>query len=90
MAKSKYRPTPKFKTLNELVGFFDTHDMGNYWDKMPEAHFDIDIRRRTHVIALDDDIVRELDALTEAKQVPSQTLVNSWLREKLAEQTKAA
>jgi hypothetical protein len=42
---------PKFTSLDKLVEFFDTHDMGEYWDDMPKVHFDIDIKRRTPVRA---------------------------------------
>jgi hypothetical protein len=32
---------PTFGSLDELVKFFETHDFGEYWDQMPEAHFDM-------------------------------------------------
>jgi hypothetical protein len=43
MAKSKSKTLPAFESLDELVSFFDTHDMGEYWEQMPEASFDINI-----------------------------------------------
>ena len=49
MAKSKSPTLPKFESLDELAGFFDTHDMGDYWEQMPEAFFDIDIKSRKHL-----------------------------------------
>jgi len=30
------------RSLDELVRFFDTHDMGEYWEQMPEVYSDID------------------------------------------------
>jgi len=89
MAKSKSRPMPKFSSLDKLVEFFDTHDMGEYWDDMPEVHFDIDSQRRTHLFALDEDVAERLTAIARAKRIPSKTLINKWLREKVLEQTKA-
>ena len=89
MEKSKSKSIPKFSSLGELVEFFETHDLGEYWDQMPEAHFDIDIERRTHVFALDEDLAERLTAIARAKQIPSETLINVWLREKLLEQTQA-
>ena len=41
----------EFGSIDELVEFFDTHDMGDYWDQMPKAHFDVDITKRTHELA---------------------------------------
>lgn len=47
MARSKARTNSLPKKLDDLIEFFETHDMGEYWDQMPEAHFDIRTRKRT-------------------------------------------
>lgn len=88
MAKNKSKPLPEFGSLDQLVEFFETHDMGDYSDAMPEAHFDIDLKRRTHVIALEEDLAEKVSAIARAKHVPSKTLINAWLREKVLEQAK--
>jgi hypothetical protein len=80
---------PKFTSLDKLVEFFETHDMGDYWDEMPEVHFDIDIKRRTHLFALDEDLAERLTTIARAKRIPSKTLINEWLREKVLEQGEA-
>ena len=90
MAKSKSKPLPKFDSLVKLVEFFETHDMGDYVDVMPEAHFDIDLKHRTHIVALDEDLAERVTAIARAKRVSSKSLINKWLREKVVEQTKAA
>lgn len=89
MEKSKTKSIPKFGSLDELVAFFETHDMGEFWDQMPEAHFDIDIKKSTHVFSLDDDLAETLTKIARAKQIPSKKLINEWLREKVMEQEKA-
>ena len=88
MAGSRAKHMPKFSSLDELVEFFESHDMGEYWDDMPEVHFDIDIKRRTHVFALDEDLAEKVTAIARAKRIPSSTLINEWLREKVSEQTE--
>jgi hypothetical protein len=90
MARNKSRPMPKFSSLDKLVEFFETHDLGEYWERMPEAQFDIEIQRRTHIFALDEDLVEKLAAIARAKRIPSKTLINEWLREKVVEQTRVA
>ena len=80
---------PKFTSLDKLVEFFDTHDMGDYWDEMPEVHFDIDIKRRTHLFFLDEDLAERLTAIAKAKRISSKTLIDEWLREKVLEQGEA-
>lgn len=84
MAKSKAESLPT-GSIDELVEFFDAHDMGAYWDEMPEVHFDVDIQRRTHLVAVDDDLVDKITEVARTKHVSSESLVNSLLREKLAE-----
>ncbi len=84
MARSKTESLPT-GSVDELVEFFDTHDMGAYWDQMPEVHFDIDIRRRSHLVAVDEDIVGKIAEVARARHVSSESLINSLLREKLAE-----
>ena len=73
-------------SLDELVEFFETHDLGDYLDQMPEAEFEIDLEKRTHIVAIDDDVAEKLTEIAKAKYVPSETLVNVWLREKILEQ----
>jgi hypothetical protein len=80
---------PTFGSLDELVKFFEAHDLGEYWDQMPEAQFDIEIKRRIHIFSLDEDLAERLTAIARAKRMPSKTLINEWLREKVVEQAKA-
>ncbi|MFQ5886835.1 MAG: CopG family antitoxin [Anaerolineae bacterium] len=77
---------PHFASLDELVEFFDTHDLGEYWDQMPEVHFEVDIRRRTHLFAIDEELASKLIRIARARQISSEALINSWLREKILEQ----
>lgn len=88
MKKSKTKSIPRFNSLDELVTFFEAHDMGDYWDQMPEAHFYIEIKKRTHLFSLDEDLAETLTKIARAKRIPSRMLINEWLREKVVEQAK--
>jgi hypothetical protein len=44
MSENKSKNMPHFASLDDLVEFFDTHDLGEYCDGMPEAHFEVDIQ----------------------------------------------
>ncbi len=80
---------PEFSSVDELVEFFETHDLGEYWDQMPEAHFDVDIRKTTHIFAINEELADRLTEIARAKQIPSETLIEVWLREKVLEQAQA-
>ena len=83
MARNKSKSLPKFESLNELVEFFDAHDMGQYWDEMPEAQFDINIKTKKHLVAIDEEIVPRLDEIAKSRKVSSERLINTWLKEKI-------
>jgi len=88
MAKSKSKSLPQFKSLDELVRFFDTHDLGEYWERMPEVQFEVEVERPRHLVAIDPRIATKLTRIARSKKTTSQGLVNSWLQEKILEQER--
>jgi predicted transcriptional regulator len=50
--------------------------------------FDIEVKRRTRIFSLDEDLAERLTAIARAKRMPSKTLITEWLREKVVEQAK--
>jgi hypothetical protein len=85
MATNKKKALLAKDSISELVEFFDSHDMGELWDQMPEVGFDIDLRRRKHLVALDDDLAGKVAKIARSRHVSSESLINALLREKLAE-----
>lgn len=83
MAKSKAKTLPPVESLDDLVDFFDTHDMGDYWEHFPEAQFEINIRGRKHLIALEEEVVAKVTEIANARKVPSEVLINTWLKEEI-------
>jgi len=90
MVESSNKSLPNFVSLGALVKFFDTHDLGDYWDQMPDVNFEVDIQRRTHLFALDDALADRLTEIALARDVPSTILINSWLKEKIVDQLQVA
>jgi hypothetical protein len=85
MAKSKSKNLPRFRSLDELVEFFENHDFGDYLAQMPEVEFEVDIKRKTHLFTLDDELARKLTKIAKAKHISSAALIHEWLREKILE-----
>jgi hypothetical protein len=83
MAKSKAKLPPLSKHIHELVDFFDSHDLGDEWERMPEAHFEVAIKKRKHLVVLEADLAAKLTEIARAKKVSSETLINTWLKEKI-------
>jgi hypothetical protein len=85
MARSRSTTIPKFGSLDELVQFFYTRDMGRYWEQMPDVEFEPNvIKVRKHLVAIDEEIVPRLNRIAKSKKISSESLINKWLREKLS------
>ncbi len=88
MAKSKQErdPIPEhFKSIEEAAEFWDSHDLGDYWDLTREAHFDVDIKNRVFLTALEPKLAKRLTECARQQGLSTETLINVWLSEKLAE-----
>ena len=86
MAKIKTKNLPRFRSLDKLVEFFDTYDLGEYWNGMSQVYFEVDIKRRTHLFALEAELVSKLTEIAKSKQMSSEVLINGWVRDKIQEQ----
>jgi hypothetical protein len=53
MAENKLHQLGTFGSLDELVGYFDSHDMGEYENCLPEAQFEVDLRSKNRPLASD-------------------------------------
>ena len=76
---------PEFDSVEELTEFFDTHDMAEHFDAMPEVHFDVDIQRRSFLVSVDKQLMKKLAEVAKARHTSTEELVNSWLNEKAAQ-----
>ncbi len=90
MAENNSHKLPSFTSLDELVEFFDTNDMGEYEEALPEAHFEFDLRKKTHLVAIDEETNSRLTEIAEQEQTPAESLINSWLKEKISRYPKQA
>ncbi len=84
MAENNQKQLPKFDSLEKLTEFFDENDMGDYAEKMPEAHFELNLNRRMYFVAVDEELLGKLSEISKQEHLPSETIVNSWLREKIS------
>ena len=90
MAENNSQKLPPFRSLDEMVEFFDTHDMGEHEEGLPEANFEVHLFRKTHLVAIDEEINNRLTEIAEQERTPAESLVNSWLKEKISGYPKRA
>ena len=75
---------PEFESIEALTEFFDHNDMSEYFDEMPEVHFDVDIARRSFLVPIDKELMKKLANLAKSQHTSTEQLVHSWLEEKAA------
>ncbi|MGH2543899.1 MAG: hypothetical protein ACRDIB_13945 [Ardenticatenaceae bacterium] len=68
---------PTFESLDELVTFFETQDMGQYWEALPEVHFNVDLQRRLRLVAVDETLFQKLARIANSHQVSTEELIDS-------------
>lgn len=84
MAKRSKQPFLGQGTLEAFVTYFDAHDLGDELDGLPEVRFDVDLQTRKHLVTLDEDIAEQVEKIALRQHIPSEVLINAWLREKIA------
>jgi predicted HicB family RNase H-like nuclease len=79
-------PIPRhFESIEEAAEFWDSHDLTDYWDLTREAHFEVDIQRRTFLTALEPALAKKLATVARKQGISTETLINVWLAEKVKE-----
>ena len=85
-SNKRREPIPQhFQSVAEAAEFWDSHDLTDYWDQTREASFEVDIQRRVFLTALEPKLAKKLTACARKQGVSTETLINVWLTEKIAE-----
>ena len=72
------------RSYEEIGAFWDTHDLADFADQTRPAAFDVEIKRRRFLVAVDPGILREVRKRAAIQGLAPESLVNLWLKEKLA------
>lgn len=76
-------PLPEhFNSLEEAAKFWDTHDSGDYDEYFKDVEFEVDLKPRTHLVAIEGPLYDKVRAIAKKKRVATDKLVNRWLEEK--------
>lgn len=46
MRGNRSKNLPGFRSVDEFVAFFETRDMGEYWEKLPKAEVEVRLKKR--------------------------------------------
>ena len=73
-----------------LIEHFDTHDVGDELEGMPEVHFEVSPQIRRRRYSVEPNLALQLDSIASQRGISAETLLNEWVREKTAEAVGAA
>lgn len=83
MKQSNSKKLPQFSSNQEFIEFFESNDMGKYENDLPEAYFDVDIKRKHYLVSVDGYLMKKLLQVAKERQVSVEMLLDTWLKEKL-------
>lgn len=86
--KKKINKLPDFDkmTREEEAQWFDTHDLGDYWDQFEEVELEVALtkpRDETLVLRLQKSLKERMEAIAKSKGINVSTLARMWIIEKL-------
>ena len=71
-----------FDTIAEAAEFWDTHDLGDYWDETSEVDFAVRLPEQ-RTVALAAHIAERIAKQAQREGISVETLVNLWLSDRL-------
>jgi len=77
----------KARSYREIGEFWDTHDLGDYWDQVQPVEAEIAIEDELVYYPVDRALSSKIRSAARRHGVSSQTLLNLWLQEKVGEET---
>jgi hypothetical protein len=85
MADQNVSSISKASSLEEMAEFWDTHSLADYDDEIYEVEMTFDQAARRTWIGIEPDLLAELRRIAYERRISTQTLVNLWLSERIAQ-----
>lgn len=76
------------QTYREIGEFWDHHDLGDFENQTQPAEFEVQLQSSTIYVPLEKSLAERLRSAAENHGVSTETLLNLWLQEKIAEESK--
>ena len=77
------------KNKKKISNFRSYEELGEFWDTTREVHFDVDIKGRTKLVVIDDNLSQKTSNIARKRGISPETLINLWLQEKLNKEAKS-
>ena len=75
----------KARSYAEIGEFWDKHDLSDFWSKTRKVKFDVVLEPEATYYPVQKDLSEKIQSEARKQGVPSDTLVNLWLEQKIKE-----
>ena len=80
----------KAQSYAEIGEFWDRHDLSDYWTKTRKVKLEVVLEPETTYYPVEKNLAEKINSVARKRGVPSDTLVNRWLDQKLKETQRRA
>jgi hypothetical protein len=75
---------PEMASYDEIVEFWETHSLADYWDQTEPADFEVDPNaRRRYLVAVDPELLQRAQKMALSRGLSTESLVNLFLEQRL-------
>lgn len=78
------------RSYEELSEYWDTHSLADHWDQTSPAEFELNVKSSALYFPMDRLLAEKLKAVATSHGVSTETLLNLWLQERVADETRKA
>jgi len=76
------------RSYEELGEYWDTHSLADHWDQTSAAEFELDVKSSALYFPVDRRLADKLRTAAASHGVSTETLVNLWLQERIADEAR--
>ena len=78
------------RSYEELGEYWDTHSLADHWDQTHPVEVELDVQSSSLYFPVDRLLAEKLRSLATSHGVSTETLLNMWLQERVAEEARKA
>ncbi len=71
-------------SYEKIGGFWDTHDITDYWDQTEEVEFEVESGSQKTYFPVETNLSAKMSAIAKAHGVSAETLLNLWIERNVA------
>ena len=88
MARNR-TPISKARSYRAISEFWDTHDLGDYWDQTKPVDFEVAVQSEATYFPVETSLCDKIARIARKRGISPETLLNLWLQERIGQEQPA-